>query len=247
MGDAVEVVDEHGKPLRMHGILWDITERKQAEEKIKHSLAEKETLLRELHHRTKNNMQVIIALLELQASYFEDQRLKEAFEETRNRIRSMALVHEKLYQAHDLSHINLKEYIGELAQLLLASYKISSNHVSLVLDIEEVQVLIDTAIPCGLILNELISNSLKYAFPEDRYGEIRIQLYGAPDGEIYLNISDNGVGMPTGFDARTSGRLGLQNVFLISEKQLKGKITFASQPGVSYQIQFKDNLYQPRI
>jgi two-component sensor histidine kinase/HAMP domain-containing protein len=173
---------------------------RESEAQIRKSLSEKETLLRELHHRTKNNMGVIIALLELQALDIDDARLNDAIAETTGRIRSMALVHQKLYEARDLSHINLREYIEELALLLTASYLVPPARLSTIHELEDISVLIDTAIPCGLILNELISNALKYAFPGGRKGEIRLELRKLEGGEIRLRVSDDGVGLPEGFD-----------------------------------------------
>ena len=225
----------------------DITKYKRAGEELRKALAEKETLLRELYHRTKNNMQVISALLDLQSEYMNDERLREVFVDTENRIRSMALVHQKLYEAQDLSHVNLKEYIGDLFQLLMVSYKIQPGSVSVLTEMEDVMVLIDIAIPCGLILNELISNAFKYAFPNGRTGEVTIRLGRAVDGEIQLRVADNGIGLPPGFDVRKDGRLGMQNIFILVEKQLKGQVAFETQGGLACQVYFRDNLYQPRV
>ena len=225
----------------------DITERKRAEEQIKKALAEKENLLRELYHRTKNNMGVIIALLELQSGYFDDERLQAAFTDTENRIRSMALVHQKLYETSDLSHINLKDYINELMQLLMNSYRTSPERVSFVVDMEDVLVLIDTAIPCGLVLNELISNAFKHAFPAGKAGQITVYLRRLENGAIQLRVADDGVGLPPGFDVSRDGQMGLKTIFALAEHQLKAQVSFDTQQGVSCQLQFKDNLYQPRI
>jgi PAS domain S-box-containing protein len=241
------IIDDAGHITHFVAVKEDNTERKLAEELIKKSLAEKETLLRELYHRTKNNMSVIIAMLELQSSYSNDKRLHKAFGEAQDRIRSMALVHQKLYETSDLSHINLKDYIGSLVGLLMTSYRTSPKHISWVLEMEDVLVLIDTAIPCGLILNELISNTLKYAFPGKRTGEIKIQLRRTESGEIQLGVSDTGVGLPGGFDSRRDGHMGLQTIFSLAENQLKAQISFSTVQGVACQLRFKDNLYQPRV
>lgn len=241
------IQDEGGRTAGVQVISQDITERKEAEEQIKKSLAEKETLLRELYHRTKNNMSVIIALLDLQASRFHDDRLQKEFLEAQNRIRSMALVHQKLYETKNLSQINLKEYILDLAQLLMQSYSISASKVTIKTDMEEVLVLIDTAIPCGLIMNELISNALKYAFPMGQNGEIKIGLHLNSQGKISLSVSDNGIGVHQGYDFRRSGNMGIKNIFILGENQLKGKVVFENNHGVTCLIQFQDSLYQPRI
>ncbi len=240
------VIQYEGQPAVMN-IIHDITSRKQAEEQIRKSLAEKETLLRELYHRTKNNMGVIIAMLGLQSAYFHDNILVEAFEEAQNRIRSMALVHQKLYDTHDLSHINLKEYIEELVILIWESNGISESQVAFVPDMQDVFVLIDTAIPCGLVLNELITNSLKHAFQPVSGGKISVALRRLASGEISLLVADNGVGLKEGFNVREDGRMGLKTIFGLVEGQLRAKVEFTSNNGVSCNLQFFDNLYQERI
>lgn len=228
-------------------VFVDITERKEAAAQMAKTLTEKETLLRELYHRTKNNMGVIIALLELQASYFDDQRLKAAFEEARNRIYSMALVHEKLYEAEDLSQINLHDYLTELVQRMYSSYVLAPGQISLVFEMQDVFVLINTAIPCGLVINELFSNSLKYAFPDQRRGQIFIGIRRLENQEIELEYRDDGVGLPPGFDARSDGQMGLQTVFALAEGQLNARTNFSSVDGVAFKIQFRDNLYKARV
>ena len=238
-------LDDQGKIIQLSGIVQDISERKKAEEKIERSLAEKEALLRELYHRTKNNMAVIVALLGLQADAIDDDRLKTEFAEAQNRIRSMSLVHQKLYDAQDLSHINLKDYINDLVDLMLKSYAISPARISVISDMEDVFVLIDSAIPCGLVLNELISNALKYAFTDERSGEIRIRLRKTE--QIEFDIADNGVGVPAGFDFRRDGHLGIQTVFMLVENQLQGRVIFDTRQGVACQVMFQDIYYQPRV
>jgi PAS domain S-box-containing protein len=228
-------------------IFFDNTDQKNAEAEIIKSLAEKETLLRELYHRTKNNMAVIIALLEMQAGTFDDARLLAAFREAQNRIRSMALVHQKLYETSDLSRINLKEYVTDLVHLLMKSYNISPESLILVLEMADVFVLIDTAIPCGLIMNELISNALKYAFPLPRVGEIKLGLNRDENGEIHLSVADNGVGVPPGFDFRRDGHLGVQNILLLAEQQLQGEVAFDTIQGVACHLRFRDIFYESRI
>ncbi|MEE8389852.1 MAG: histidine kinase dimerization/phosphoacceptor domain -containing protein [Anaerolineae bacterium] len=225
----------------------EIIERKRAEEQIKASLLEKEVLLQELYHRTKNNMQVISSMLALQAAYTQDERVIRIFQDTENRIRAMALVHQKLVQSADLSSIDLSEYIRDLVDLLRASHGVYLDRIDVVLDVESISVLMDIAVPCGLMLNELISNSFEHAFAKDVRGEIRIRFHRAKTGEIELEVSDNGVGVPEGFDFRNSDTLGLQSVFAIGEHQLGGKVTFESCDGITCQIRFKDTLYSRRV
>jgi len=241
------VFDEKRNLVGAQIISQDITEQKEAEAQIRKSLAEKETLLRELYHRTKNNMAVIIALLDLQAMYVNDPRLQKEFLEAQNRIRAMALVHQKLYDASDLSQINLKDYIHDLQALIMESYDISPGNIAIISEMDDILVLIDTAIPCGLILNELISNSLKYAFKPTGEGEIRINLRRDADGEIELIYSDNGIGVPPGFDFRRDGHLGVQNIFILGENQLRGKVFFIAGQGVECRLTFQDIFYEPRI
>jgi PAS domain S-box-containing protein len=228
-------------------ILRDITARKRDERQIKTALADKEILLRELYHRTKNNMQVICAMLELQADNVTDELALRVFRETENKIRSMALIHQMLYQSQNLSSIDLKEYLDELATLLLKSYKIHPGRIALTLDMESVPVLIDFATPCGLIVNELMSNALKYAFPGERKGKISLGLAKSAAGFITLRFSDDGVGLPPGFDLRRAETLGLQTVLALGERQLHGQVTFIQENGLTCQIRFQDTLYEARV
>ena len=225
----------------------DITERKRAGEKLKTSLKEKEVLLRELYHRTKNNMQVIIAMLHLQSQSIEDEKILQIFKETENRIKSMALVHEKLYQTKDLSRIDLKEYFNDLLSLLKRSYKDLSVGIRIKTDMDSVSVTIDYAIPCGLIINELISNSFKHAFPGDRKGEIIIELNLNDDDEIEIRVRDDGIGLPTDFDIRKSGSYGLKSVISLTEHQLQGKLDLMTDKGIEFRIRFKEAGYKERV
>ncbi len=218
----------------------DITERKQAEEQIKSALKEKETLLRELYHRTKNNMQVIRSIISLQRAYSQNEELESIFQDTENKIQAMALVHQKLYQSKDLSKINLAEYFQELTDLVVQSFHSPHINIQLDLQLEDVIVLIDTAIPCGLIVNELLSNTLKHAFPDKTTGTITIKLFTNNDGAVELFFMDNGIGVPQNFNFRTQKSLGLQTIITITEHQLKGKIQFSSDNGTTCHIIFND-------
>lgn len=223
-------------------------ERKQAEERLKTALAEKESLLRELYHRTRNNMQVIRSMLSLHAAYHPDLPVAAFVKEIDQKILAMAMVHQQLYESQDLSRVNLRDYLGELVYLLMQSYNISSNKIAIrTEEMDNVSVVIDTAIPFGLIVNELMSNALKYAFPDERTGEIRIKLCQHDDGVIELSFADNGVGVPEGFDFRTRQTFGLQTIFAIVERQLRGTIAFTTQNGIACTIRFQDNLYAPRV
>jgi two-component sensor histidine kinase len=234
-------LEREGKLFGLSIFAKDITERKKAEDQIQRSLAEKETLLRELYHRTKNNMNVIISMLRLQSREIGDARLKKAFSETEARIISMSLVHEKLYEAQDLSHINLKEYFEDLTRQILANYSLDDKPPSLSLDMEDVYVLIDTAVSCGLIVNELISNALKYAFPSGRAGEITIRLRQEDDGRISLIVSDNGIGLPPGFDTKRDGHLGLRLIESLARGKIRAEVTYSGDHGVRCSLRFVDS------
>ena len=224
----------------------DITELKRAEETIKDSLKEKEVLLRELYHRTKNNMQVISSLLGLKAASIEDERLSKILDEMNVRIQTISLVHQKLYQSQNLSRVDLKEYITDLVDLIERSYLAEPDRISVITELESIEVLIDTAIPCGLIINELVSNSLKHAFPGDRKGNLRIILKRAAGDTIELKISDDGVGIPEGFNMEESNTLGYKLFRNIVEGQLMGTIKIETNKGLSYTVNFRD-MYKERV
>ena len=242
------VFSSDGRWLGRRASNRDITERKQAEDKLKASLAEKEVLLRELYHRTKNTLQVIRSMLLLQAATTpENNQVQKLVNDTENRIMAMALVHQKLYQSQDLSRISMQEYIHELADLIMQSSTVIAQNVSLKINVEPLSLLLDTAIPCGLILNELLSNALKYAFPDNRQGEISIRLFRNISENLELWLTDNGMGVPPGFDFRGQNTLGLQIVFEIAEQQMQGRVRFASERGVRCTIEFPDTLYTERV
>ena len=214
------------------GIMRDISERKSAEEKIKASLKEKEVLLKEIHHRVKNNMQVISSLLSLQSSYAKNEEATGLINESRKRIETMALIHESLYQSSDMANIQIKDYITTLASQLVYTYEPRSK---LTLDIDKIKFIIEKAIPCGLIINELITNALKYAFP-DESGEIKISLH--KKGYIYkLVISDNGIGLPEDIDFDDIKTMGLTLVNSLVQ-QLNGTLKVNRKDGTEYIIEF---------
>lgn len=215
-------------------------ESHQAEENLKKSLKEKETLLREIHHRVKNNLQIISSLLTLQSQYIKDNNDATMLTESQNRIISMSLIHEKLYQSKDLAKIDFKEYTEDLVTGLFQSYGISSSRITLNLDIEKISLTIDSAIPCGLIINELVTNSLKYAFPGDKKGEIKVTLHSIGAKVFELVVSDNGIGIPKELDFRNIESLGLHLVTILVENQLHGEIYLNRDNGTEFQIKFKE-------
>lgn len=239
--------DASGEQGHQVGVALDITERKAAEARIRQALAEKETLLRELYHRTKNNMQVISSMLGLEAFQIDDPAVQTVFSEIQSRIHSMALVHQMLYQSQDLSRINVGDYLRLLSNALLDSYGVPVGRVMLALDVDDVWMSIDAAIPCGLIVNELVSNALKYAFPGDRAGTVELSLTRLPDGDIVLGVCDDGVGVPEGFDLRRCDTLGMLTILSLAEHQLRGRLTFDTAAGVACEVRFRDDLYEPRV
>lgn len=220
---------ELGKIREISCLAHEVTEKKESEQKIKQSLQEKEVLLKEVHHRVKNNLQVISSILNLQSSYVKDENTLEILKESQNRIKSMSFIHESLYQTKNFSSIDFSDYILNLSKNLVHSYRVYNDQVDLKLDIDKVYLNLDQAIPCGLIVNELVSNSLKYAFPEGRSGEIRINL-SAQGKEVMLNVADTGIGLPRDFDYRNTDSLGLQLVVTLVE-QLDGEIDLRTGKG----------------
>jgi PAS domain S-box-containing protein len=225
-----------GQFIGFSGIARDITDRKTLQDEISRSLKEKEILLKEIHHRVKNNMQVISSLLSLQAKMIKDTKSREAIQESQNRVMSIALVHEKLYQSKSLAEIDYREYIRRMVKNLLDSYGVQPGKIELVVEADEIVLPINKAIPVSLIINELLSNSLKYAFPHDQTGIIRI-IFKREGEKYFLIVRDNGVGLPSGFRWDESETLGLQLVNSLVG-QLAGTIAFSGDQGAEFRIEF---------
>ncbi|MCA1959682.1 MAG: hypothetical protein LDL33_02715 [Desulfomonile sp.] len=235
-------VEERTRELRAANeqLQKEILDRKRAEEHIRASLAEKEALLQEVHHRVKNNLQVVSSLLALQAAHLEDDRMTAILKDSQSRIRSMALIHEQLYQSQDLARIDFYEYLGSLASAILASYSEKAGSVSLRMRVDRVYLGVGTALTCGLIVNELVSNSLKHAFPGDRKGEICVELHQEDHDTYKLIVSDNGQGLPEGLDYRSSKSLGLRLVTRLAESQLNGTLAVRGGEGTEVVVAFRD-------
>lgn len=212
-----------------------VEKRKQSEEQTRHSLKEKEVMLKEIHHRVKNNMQVIYSLLNLQSRRITDSSVQAIFEESRNRINSMALIHEKLYRSTDLAYIDFKGYLKSLTDGIAHSYR--RNDVSISVDMDPVALDVNVGIPCGLIVNELVSNSLKYAFPEGRKGTIRVGININSEGDYVLFVEDNGIGFPAGIDFRNTRSLGMQLVNMLT-LQIHGSIELSVTEQTKFSITF---------
>lgn len=228
-----------GAQVASYGIYRDITDIKRTEEQIKASLKEKEALLQEIHHRVKNNMQIISSLHSLQAQQIKNKKILETFKTTQDRIKSMALIHERLYRSRDLASVDFAEYVESLTAYLSSSYGISPQKIRVDIDIKDVSLDINTAVPCGLIINELVTNSLKYAFPGRKKGEIRIAARPINNTEIELTVSDNGVGIPRNVDIQKADSLGLHLVCLLAKEQLHGQIQVERTKGTCFRIRMR--------
>jgi PAS domain S-box-containing protein len=227
-----------GQVCQVLGVATNITQRKIAEIQIQESLREKEVLLQEIHHRVKNNLQVISSLLDLQSQHIEEQATLELFRQSCNRIRAMALVHETLYKFKDFAKINFAEYIENLTSYLFTAYGVNVENINLELRIDEVTLKLDTAIPCGLIINELVSNALKHAFP-NKEGTIYIALHFDEDKHSTLTIKDNGIGLPQNWEVTAVNSLGLKLVKILA-KQLEGTLQVNSSFGTEFSLRFSE-------
>jgi len=230
------VRDDDGNPRYFIAVVEDMTARKAAERVIKKSLDEKEVLLREIHHRVKNNMQVISSFLSLQSKKIDDPTLRKLFQESQERVRAMALIHEILYDSVDLSRIDLETYMSRLATGLTRMYGAETGPVQLNVESEGISLGIDAMVPCGLAISELISNSMKYAFPDGRGGEIHLGATLTTEGEIILVMRDNGVGIPTDLDVRNTHSMGLGLIHDLIEKQLGGQLDLDRTRGTCFTI-----------
>lgn len=233
---ATTMLYSEGQIVRLVIIFRDDTERKIAQEKIKASLREKEMLLMEIHHRVKNNLQIISSLLNLQSGYIDDAEVLRMFKESQNRVKSMALIHERLYQSADLSNVDFGGYIKKLVNSLVRSYS-AAGPVRVNYNIDESAIGIDDAVPCGLVINELITNALKYAFPDSKGGEITVAFKILENGKTFLMVKDNGIGFPEDFNIDESESMGMKLITTLVQ-QLEGKIDIERSGGTAFKIEF---------
>lgn len=222
-------------------IARDTTERKKMEKKIQESLEEKEMLLKEIHHRVKNNLMIISSLLSLQSRYIKDKKVLDVFKDSQNRARSMALIHDKLYQSSRLKSIDIGDYIRTLSADLFRTYATNSGSIELDFDVEEVMLDINTMIPLGLIVNELLSNSLKHAFPDGRDGKIIIGFHHT-DHKYALSVADDGIGFPEDLDYKKTESLGLRLVNILTD-QIDGEIKLKLDNGTEFIIEFEEKMF----
>lgn len=229
-----------GRVTAVLGAVKDITERKLAEEKLRASLREKETLLKEIHHRVKNNLQIITSLLNLQSMNIPEATTRELFMMAQNRVRSMALVHEKLYQSENLELIDFKSYLEQLVHEIIMTYESSAGMAALKVESEEISLPVNLAIPCGLIVTELLTNAVKYAFPPGWKGKplIRVSLESEGDALLRLSVHDNGVGIPADSDTKKSEKLGLSLVNILV-RQIEGELQISREKGTTFSCIFK--------
>jgi two-component sensor histidine kinase len=231
---AAPLKDSDGNTIGIMSTSADISDMVKAEKQIKASLEEKEVLIKEIHHRVKNNLQIISSLISLQASYTTEPEAQEMFQESKNRIRSMALIHEKLYISDDLAKIEFSEYLQSLVNMLVQFFKKKLTFVELDVNCDKIYFDIDTAISLGLIINELLSNCFKHAFKEGESGRVSIDLQSVGNG-YQLSVADNGIGFPENIDFRETDSLGLQIVQTLTI-QLKGALELDRSTGTKFNI-----------
>lgn len=237
--------DEKGYPSQIVSVFENITNKKLAEDQVLGSLKEKEILLKEVHHRVKNNLQVISSLLKLQSEYIKDKNDLEIFRESQNRVKTMALIHEKLYRSRDIARIDFGDYVQNLASSLLLTYDVNLHKIKLKFNFDKIFFDIDTAIPCGLLINELISNCIKHAFGKDDTGEITILIKSEDEDKYTLTVKDNGKGFPENIDFRNTKSLGMQLVVTLAD-QLDAVINMDNHTGTAFTIAFKELKYRER-
>ncbi len=222
-----------------------LLEQKALNKSLEKAINEKDALLREIHHRVKNNLQIIISLLSLQSKYFNDERIHGFFKDYVNQVKSMAMIHEKMYQSQDLSSIDFNNYLHGLVSQLSSSYK-KDPKINVYIDSQDISLNVETAIPCGLIINELLTNSLKHAFPYSRKGEIRLELSSCVENKFTIRISDNGVGIPENIQFPDKGSFGFRMVDSLV-KQIGGTLELNKEEGTCFTIEFEELNYNERI
>lgn len=231
-----------GRVFALQLIVQDITERKRAENEVKASLNEKEMLLGEINSRVRNYMQMISSLLELQSIYMKHEENREILKDNKNRVKSMLLIHDGFSQSEDFALIDFSQYLRKLTDNIINSYGVDTNRINIVSNVESIMLDIDTAIPCGLIVNELLTNATKHAFPGDRKGEISIGLEIDSDGNYILTVKDDGVGISDELDFKNSNTLGFQLVNALVN-QLNGSVIVSKQNGTIFQVVWSESDY----
>jgi PAS domain S-box-containing protein len=240
-------LDESGRMREIDGVLRDVTLLKRTEDALRASLAERETLLMELFHRINNNMQVISSFLKIQAEALDDPKVDSLAQSVSSRIHAMSLVYEKLYRSKNLSRINGREYIEELVPLIEAYGSHPDGKVLVEVEAEDIEFLVDSAVPLGLVVSEIVGNAFKHAFPGELRGTIKISLRRLDEATVLLEISDDGVGLPPGFDPYTTTSFGISTMLSIVRLQMRGDAEVRNGKGLSYRIRMRDRLYEERV
>lgn len=235
----VQLLFTNGYIRGFQGIVRDITDRKKAEDKLRAALGEKEVLLKEVHHRMKNNLLAISGLLHFQEASIKDEDSRRAMANCQKRIMSMAVIHEKLYQMEDLANVNIGDYIRTLADHLVRSFSVSPDDITVAVPVDDIRLNVETAVPCGLIITELITNALEYAFPDSGGGTIRVELTELPDRKFILIVSDNGVGLPADLDIEKTDSLGLLLTRTLIDS-LGGTMEIGRESGTSFRFEFTE-------
>ena len=226
-----------GQPSGHSFILHDVTERKKIENKLQAALNEKDILLKEVHHRVKNNMQIVVSLLRLQSTQIDDENLKKLFRSSENRIRTMALIHERLYKTENFTEIDFSQFIDSLVSQMQRLHCREKNPIQMELTLDPVKIGITKAVPCGLIFQEILSNSFRHAFPGDREGKIQVTLHSGQNGSVEFSVDDNGIGIPESFDIENSESLGLQLIVDLV-RQVDGILQIKRENGTHFHITF---------
>jgi len=233
---ARAVRNNQGKILYYEGTTLNVTNRKLLEDRIREDIREKNVMLKEIHHRVKNNLQIIVSLLNLQSGKIRERKILDAFEEIRHRVYSMALLHEKLYKSDNLADVPFKDYLSTLCRNLVSAFG-AAGRIRLDFDLEGIDLGIDTALPCGLIVNELITNAIKHAFPKGRKGRIAVGFRRKDGKSVELTVADDGVGVPAGFDVAKAESLGLKIIQILTD-QINGKMHVRTRKGLSFRLVF---------
>jgi PAS domain S-box-containing protein len=228
---------ETDEGLMVLAAIMDVSDRKQTEASLQAALAEKDVLLGEIHHRVKNNLQIVCSLLDLQSGRIGDARVAEMLRDSQNRVKSMALIHQTLYQSNDFAQIDFASFLHMLCTSLMSSYGLEPDRIDLRIEANGPSLPLNAAIPCGLVVNELITNALKHGFPDGRRGTIGIGFEGAGEGRARLTVSDDGVGISEGVDFKTAGTLGLQLVHILSE-QIRGELDIRRAAPTRFSLTF---------
>ncbi len=239
MVTVTPIEDEEGNIWGSVHVARDITKRIEMENDLKKALHEKDVLMKEIHHRVKNNLAVMSSLLNLQSRYIKDEAARDIFKDSQSRAKTMALIHEKLYRSGDLKRINMDEYIKDLSRDLFYVHLSNHEDVNLVLDLENIMLDIDTAIPLGLIINELLTNSMKHAFSDNQKGIINVIFRKVEEEQLLLEVKDNGKGLPSDFKVEDSDSLGLRLIYSLTD-QICGQIEVDGSQGACFSIKFHE-------